>query len=362
MSLILAQGAEHTNPAKLRSIVLGMQAQKLSLWNCKHLTNPNRNKWIDYICTTYGVSISLFKDVPVFDCVDYIAEEKYDGFSYLCDEGRFFSKSLSTAKGHVGDVVEKTGHVPHLSSIFEHYYREWGCDVHGELYRPGGISDDVTTIMGCGPEKAIKRQTESDFLHYRLFDIRQFKGKSIINEPYFIRRAILTMIYNLIQREMKMARYVELAPILDDPCMDFTRIVVAGGEGIIMKRTNALYIPGKKPANNWVKGKKMITLDVIIIGFNDGTGKNASLFGSFQFGVYEDDKIKNVGNCSSGLSDEIRNRIAKDPDSFIGTVVEIDAIQASKSSFRNAVFRRLRDDKGPKECTLDSVQIKKDLI
>ena len=41
-----------------------------------------------------------------------------------------------------------------------------------------------------------------------------------------------------------------------------------------------------EPANNWIKGKKKITYDVVIMGFNNGTGKNKSLFGSIVITSY----------------------------------------------------------------------------
>jgi ATP-dependent DNA ligase len=129
-----------------------------------------------------------------------------------------------------------------------------------------------------------------------------------------------------------------------------------------MKRTTALYVPGKKPANNWVKGKKKITLDVVITGYNDGTGKNKSLFGSIEFGLYVDGTLKKMGNTSSGLDDNTRQMIAADPDKYIGTVVEIEAIQESRNSFRNAVFLRLRDDKSGSECTPLGVHVKENLL
>ena len=65
------------------------------------------------------------------------------------------------------------------------------------------------------------------------------------------------------------------------------------------------------------------------MGFNNGTGKNKSLFGSIEFGHYIDGKLTKCGNASSGLSDEIRQTIANNPDSYIGTVMEIEAIQES---------------------------------
>lgn len=49
--------------------------------------------------------------------------------------------------------VEKTDRIPHLAKIMKTVYDECGADLHGELYKVGGISDDVTNIMGCNADK-----------------------------------------------------------------------------------------------------------------------------------------------------------------------------------------------------------------
>ena len=366
--LILAQGAEHTNPERLKSIVQTVKRQYGEMSD-----NTKVIKYAQYIRDNYEPEFSEW-DTHVYCNSDYVVEEKFDGYSYLNSEGRFFSKRLSAAKGNEGNPVEKTGHIPHLSIIMKNLYYQYGCDLHGELYVPGGISDDVTKILGCNEDEAIRRTKDNwdNRLKYMLIDIREYKGKSLINEPYFIRRAILEHMYyngmctfhnSPLGRSVSKPADINIAPILSgDPVENFRRIVLGGGEGVIFKKTSALYIPGKKPADNWIKGKKKITLDVVITGFNDGTGKNKSLFGSIEFGMYIDGKLKPCGNASSGLDDATRQTIAANPDKYIGTVMEIEAIQESVNSFRNAVFLRLRDDKDAVECTPLNIRINDRLV
>ena len=354
--LILAQGAEHTNPARLQKIVRTIQnEQGMSKYS---ITDQTR----DYLIGKFGVDPAI--DLRKFT---YVTEEKFDGYSYINQGGEFYSKRLSSAKGHEGEPVCKSDCI-HISGILRSIYKACGANLHGELYVPGGISDDVTKILGCTPELAIKRTMDTDpgkRLHYMLIDIREYRGYNLVNEPYWVRRAILQDMYMnyVVKGNLDPDHYIVLPPILSgDPCEHFSRIVNAGGEGVIFKRTSALYVPGKKPADNWVKGKKKITYDVVIMGFNEGTGKNKDMFGSIKFGHYIDGKLTPCGNCSSGLDDETRARIAKDPDSFIGQVMEIEAIQESVKSFRNAVFLRLRDDKGPEECVPINIRVKTRLI
>lgn len=373
MNLTLAQGAEHTKPENLKKIIETINKENISFIH--GAGNPTligiksaegcKGKIIDY----YGCDIDGYSDVSPYS---YAVEEKYDGYSYLNVEGRFFSKSLSSAAGSKGQPVEKTDRIPHLANILKQVYEECGADLHGELYKLGGISDDVTKIMGCTADKALERTKEvlateghDGLLHYMLIDIRAIHGKSLINEPHRLRRAILKWVYTKYIQPLDPYGYIRLTEELQgDPCDHFKRIVLSGGEGIIIKREDALYIPGKKPANNWIKGKKKVTHDVFMLGFNDGTGKNEKLFGSIRFGHMVDGKIVECGNCSSGLSDEMREHIYRNADTMIENkqVFEIEAIQESVKSFRNPVFLRLRDDKAWNECTPINIRVKEDLI
>lgn len=353
MNLIMAQGAQHTTEKKLAGIIHEINDARYRNFGHMH------DMYNEYIRDEYGIGVRT-------SILPYAVEQKYDGYSYLNVKGRFFSKSLSTAKETKGMPVEKSDHVPHLTKILKHVYEQCGCDLHGELYMEGGISDDVTRIMGCTADKAVDRQNHIKKLNYMLIDIRAYNGRILINEPHHIRRAILKYVYNIWIKPEDPNGYIKLTEEFpnEDPRDVFKRIVLSGGEGIIIKNEHSLYIPGKKPANNWIKGKKKITHDVFMVGLNEGTGKNEKLFGSIRFAHMVDGQVVECGNCSSGLSDEMRENIYNNADHYISTrqVFEIEAIQESVKSFRNAVFKRLRDDKSWDECDVVDVRIKEELI
>lgn len=372
MNIILAMGANHTKPDNLKRIIDTINGEIVNRSYTKDMAYKVSEECEDKIEDVYGCDIHNIDNYINVSPYSYAVEEKYDGYSYINCEGRFFSKRLSQAKGSEGVPVEKTGHIPHLSNILKKVYEECGADLHGELYKLGGISDDVTKILGCTEEEAHRRQEQilriegyPGLLHYMLIDIRAIHGKSLINEPHRLRRAILRWVFTKYIKPLDPYGYIRLTEeLVGDPRDEFKRIVMNGGEGIIIKREDALYIPGKKPANNWIKGKKKITHDVVMMGLNAGTGKNAGLFGSIEFGHVINGKLTKCGNCSSGLSDEMREYIYKNADKLIENkqVFEIEAIQQSVKSFRNAVFLRLRDDKSWDECIPESIRIKEELL
>lgn len=362
MDLILAQGAEHTNQKRLEEIVAAIREDNakdnIIQAQCGRITPRAMDR-----LAKYGI-ISGFHD---YSMMRFVTEEKFDGYSYLNQGGEFYSKRLSAAKGNEGQPVCKSDSI-HITPIMRKVYEICGANLHGELYIPGGISDNVTKILGCTPELAMERTMSVEprkRLHYMLIDIREYMGNNLTKEPWWVRRAILEYVWQTYIVPLDPNGYICLPPILyGDPNERFSAIVKNGGEGVIFKRTDALYIPGKKPANNWVKGKKKITHDVVMMGLNAGTGKNAGLFGSIKFGHYLDGKLTECGNCSSGLDDAMRQYIYDHADELIAKkqVFEIEAIQESVKSFRNAVFIRLRDDKDHTECQPINIRVKDTLL
>lgn len=371
MNLVLAQGADHTSPDNLKRIIARINEQNIQITGYGKIFNDTLDRCL-YYASDFLMAFNDDSGVPI-NCGDYSVEEKYDGFSYLNVDGNFFSKRLSEAKGSEGQPINKTNHVPHLSNILKAVNQMCGCDLHGELYMPGGISDNMTSIMGCTEDEAQRRQaviqeTEGyDALpHFMLIDLRAIYGKSLINEPHRVRRALLAYVYWKYINLFDTHGFIKLTEdLIGDPQVHFKRIVLSGGEGIIIKREDGLYIPGKKPANNWIKGKKKVTHDVVLLGLNNnGTGKNVDLFGSMEFGHIIDGKLIKCGNCTSGISDEMRNYIYRNADELIAKkqVFEIEAIQESVKSFRNPVFLKLRDDKDWTECMPINIRVKEDLI
>jgi hypothetical protein len=302
---------------------------------------------------------------PIYQGVTYVDEEKIDGFSYTNVNGEFFSRKLSEARESKGQPICKTGHIPHLASTLKSMATVCEFNVHGELYKPGGTSDDVTKIMGCAEDKAIARQHyPEDKLHYMIHDIMSFNGHDLTNEPWYVRRAILEYWFTNYMLE---DGFIHLSKIEGSPVKSFNRIVSAGGEGLMFKKTNGLYVPGKKPANNWIKCKKEITLDAVFMGLDyDGSGKNKDLFKSIEIGLWDESNkiVRPIGNVHSGISDELRREIFENVDGYVGRIMEVDAMEFNEKgwSLRHGRLKRFRDDKTIEQCTKDGIEIKMGII
>ena len=123
--------------------------------------------------------------------------------------------------------------------------------------------------------------------------------------------------------------------------------VNAGFEGIMIKEMNAPYIC--KRSTDWMKWKPTITVDLEVIGVEEGTGRNKGRLGALVCAGEDDAKFITV-NVGSGFSDTDRDELWRDRNLVIGKTCEIlcDVItqnQDGSYSLRFPRFVRFRDDK-----------------
>jgi ATP-dependent DNA ligase len=118
------------------------------------------------------------------------------------------------------------------------------------------------------------------------------------------------------------------------------RIWEKGGEGLILKQCEAVYMPEKRN-HTLMKIKEELTLDMEVVGLVEGHGKYQGTTGALI--VMEKNGNKHQ---VSGMTDKERNDWWVDKDSIIGKVVEIKAMKRLKDgSLREPRFKAVRWDK-----------------
>jgi DNA ligase-1 len=98
--------------------------------------------------------------------------------------------------------------------------------------------------------------------------------------------------------------------------------VAAGFEGIMIKSLDAPY--ECRRSTFWMKWKPTITVDLNIVGFEEGTGRNAGRLGAIICEGVDNDRCINV-NVGSGLSDANRDEYWSARDTLLGDVIEVEA-------------------------------------
>lgn len=299
------------------------------------------------------------KPAAVEACLDdpnMIAQEKFDGSRYFLKHYGGGEFKLHSRKMSVKDnlPVDKTGNIPHIIAEVK---KMKALMKHGTFVLDGEIMWDhgsVISVMGAKPEKAIARQEEIGYVYFVVYDIPYCDGNELFSMPYFQRRQLL-------QANVKDGKHVRLPKqVTRNKRLFLQNIWDRGGEGIILKDPDGLYQPGERPRGNWIKVKRQLSDEFVVMGFIPGKGKYKGMVGAIVFGQYDSaGKLIEVSQCS-GFTDKVRQEITKDPDSFKGRVVEVEfqertskeAGRRNVESLRHPRWLRWRDDKNAKECTL----------
>ena len=302
-----------------------------------------------------------------------------------------------------GELTEKSENVPHII--------EWakqlpnGTILLGEIFVPGGHSNDVTKIMGCTATNAIKRQTQTEefggLIHYYVFDCIRYNNIDLISIGFFDRWQYL--------KKFEYSPQVHLSIIYDS---DFESILnnifIMGGEGMVFKRKDSVYEPDKRPMTCFKMKEHVDSVDLICMELLDPvweyTGKeienwpywmergectsdntfdwipcgenyykdslsNPHIFkpvtkpayygwkNAMRLGAYKDGKLIEVCRVASGLSDYLREDMAINPEKYLNQVVQVSCMSLNKKdkTIRHPVFETMRYDKDIKDCQLEEI-------
>jgi ATP-dependent DNA ligase len=316
--------------------------------------------------------LSLLEDIG--EGSEYAAEEKIDGCHYMYIVDRFWSS----------DGKEKTANFPHITEFFNSFNNGLGLGniiLDGEIHYPGKTSQYATRVTGALPHTAIAFQEQNESIHYTIWDILRLpNGKWLINTPYEERRKILESFYQGYIAPSLMSNYLHLTPYIETNKKEFYEgILQKGGEGVVLKRKNGLYVLGKRPRWNWMKLKKSDEMDLILMDWEEPrtlyTGKEIETWdywteidgvmkpvtkyfyfgwlGALVLGAYNNEgKLTEVCRCS-GLTDAEREDMTKTFKTYRGRVVKITFMERTEAGIpRHPNFKCFHESKQPEECVL----------
>lgn len=334
---------------------------------------------------------------------EYFAEEKLDGALYqFCRTNRgnyLFGRTVSVKNGL---LTNKIDNVPHINSALS--CLPCGTVIVGEIYVPDGTSKNVTSIMGCLPAEAIKRQDKQGKIKYYLHDMIFYNGENMQSWGAEARYQKLVEAWN--EFHLEQFDFLRLAESFDTGIEErLSQILSAGGEGIVLKKKDAPYSEGKRPAWATIKCKQMDTIDLVctraIEATKEYTGKELETWSYWQerserdqngeytwlssegqyyedylhnphiyrpvtkpyfygwktaigIGAYDDEgNLKEIGTVSSGLTDEMRAHL----DDYVGKIVALQcmSIDRKEKTLRHPIVKAWRDDKNAAECKLREV-------
>jgi bifunctional non-homologous end joining protein LigD len=139
----------------------------------------------------------------------------------------------------------------------------------------------------------------ADLIHgYVVFDLLALDGVELFGRPWSERRALL-------QANVRAVSPLTITPISDDAEAMEAATRNNRMEGIIAKRPDSIYQPGRRsPA--WVKVKYRTEQEMVVGGYKLGEGNRAGSFGSLLIGVYTErggDELRFAGAVGTGFTE-----------------------------------------------------------
>jgi bifunctional non-homologous end joining protein LigD len=138
------------------------------------------------------------------------------------------------------------------------------------------------------------------------FDLLHFAGLNLRGAPYSDRHRYLAQC-------LMPAPHLQLVHLSEDAGQLYAAALEHGFEGIMAKRADSPYLPGKR-SGTWVKFKAAHSAEFVIGGYTRGKGAREPL-GALLLGYWQGRQLRYAGHAGSGLDDAaiatLRERTAK---------------------------------------------------
>ncbi len=234
-------------------------------------------------------------DFAALDPAAYAAEWKWDGIRVQLVAGpggrRIFSRGAEDISAAFPDM---------LAAL------DFDAVLDGELLIVrDGIVAPFADLQQRLNRKTASPRLQKDFpAHVRLYDLLFEAGEDLRPLPFAERRARLEAWF-----ARTAPRAMSLSPLLRFASLGDLAAIRAGAreaaiEGLMLKRTDSAYVPGR-PRGLWWKWKRdPLTIDAVLMYAQRGHGKRSSYYSDYTFGLWRDDgALVPIGKAYSGYTD-----------------------------------------------------------
>jgi DNA ligase 1 len=256
-------------------------------------------------------------DLATLQAADFMAEWKWDGIRVQAVAAPQAPAQPGEGKVGVARLYSRTGE--DISKSFP--------DLLDALHLPGAIDGELLIMRDRRVQsfnvlqQRLNRKTVTPKLmaefpaHLRAYDLLVDGGEDLRELPFAQRRARLeTFIARLndsradLSPLVPFASWDELIAARKDPAAAGAGADAAAVEGVMLKRREAPYLPGR-PKGPWWKWKRdPLIVDTVLMYAQRGHGKRSSYYSDYTFGVWtrgeSGDELVPVGKAYFGFTDE----------------------------------------------------------
>ncbi len=139
---------------------------------------------------------------------------------------------------------------------------------------------------------------------YVVFDVLAVGDELLLDEPLAARRERLAELIAPSDRIVLAPFETEAESAAADVNARFEAARARGNEGLMLKRADSPYAPGRR-GKWWLKLKRELsTLDAVVVAVEWGHGKRANVLSDYTFAVRgENGRLETIGKAYSGLTD-----------------------------------------------------------
>ncbi|CCD89903.1 putative DNA ligase, ATP-dependent [Bradyrhizobium sp. ORS 285] len=250
-------------------------------------------------------------DFANMDASDYIAEWKWDGIRVQAVSGRETDGRMVTR------LYSRSGE--DITASFP--------DLLPSLHLPGALDGELLVVRDQRVQsfnvlqQRLNRKTVSPKLmkeypiHLRAYDLLGDEDNDLRELPFEARRAKLEAFIKRLDNPrvdlsptVAFATWDELTAARADPASAGAGDDAEAVEGVMLKRRDAVYLPGR-PKGQWWKWKRdPHIIDAVLMYAQRGHGKRSSYYSDYTFGVWTSgdagDQLVPVGKAYFGFTDE----------------------------------------------------------
>jgi DNA ligase-1 len=242
-------------------------------------------------------------DLAALDPADWRAEWKWDGIrvQLVATLGgrRLYSRGAEDISAAFPEIIEAM---------------DFAAVLDGELLvmrdGPGGDERGVSVAPFADLQQRLNRKTVSAKLMaehpvgVRLYDMLFDGDEDVRALPFDTRRARLEAWHARVHPPR--TDLSELIPFatFDDLARRRAEARAAAIEGLMLKRRDSTYLPGRVKGLWWKWKRDPLTIDAVLMYAQRGHGKRSSYYSDYTFGVWRDDELVPVGKAYFGFTDQ----------------------------------------------------------
>lgn len=167
----------------------------------------------------------------------------------------------------------------------------------GAVNAPSAIIDGELVVLDAQgrPNFGMLQRHETQVAFYA-FDVLQVAGTDTVALPYEQRRELLAQLVE------PGSHWLVPAHRVGDGAALLEATAAQGLEGVMAKRLGSSYVVGKR-SPTWRKVKNRVAMEVVIGGFNPGTGSRSNTFGALLVGIPQPDgRLRFAGGVGTGFT------------------------------------------------------------